>query len=76
MWMNLHHFFYEQASHRQINKLKEDGLSFVDIGDSLKLSKLSSQEKKIFDEGVWFYRKNIIDQELLNSGRIFRWLQA
>lgn len=76
MWMNLHHFFYEQASHQQLNKLKEDGLAFIDIGDSLKLSELSVQEKMIFDKGVEFYTKNIIDQELLNSGRIFRWLQS
>lgn len=74
--MNLHHFFYEQACHEQLNKLKEDELAFNDIGDSLILSELSVQEKIIFDNGVEFYAKNIIDQELLNSGRIFRWLQA
>ncbi|GAB5539885.1 MAG: hypothetical protein Salg2KO_19880 [Salibacteraceae bacterium] len=76
LWMNLHHFFYEKASNQQHKKLKEDGLAFREIGDSLELSELSAQEKLIFDEGVKFYEKNIIDQELLHSGRIFKWLQA
>lgn len=76
MWMNLHHFFYEKASNRQKNKLKEDDLKFNEIGDSLAITQLTPEEKKLFDEGVKFYKNSIIDQRLLNSGRIFKWLQA
>ncbi len=76
MWMNLHHFFYEQASNQQFEKLKVDGLTFNNIGDSGKISKLTDLEKTLFDEGVKYYSNNIVHQELLNSGRIFKWLQA
>ncbi len=76
MWMNLHHFFYEQASNRQKIKLAEDGLMFNEIGDSLSITELTAQEKRTYDEGVEFYTKMIIDQKLINSGRIFKWLQA
>jgi hypothetical protein len=76
LWMNLHHFFYEQACNRQRNKLAEDGLVFNEIGDSLNIAGLKAQEKTMFDEGVAFYAERIIDQELLKSGRIFKWLQA
>ncbi|MGX1928870.1 hypothetical protein [Flagellimonas sp. 2504JD4-2] len=75
IWMNLHHFLYEQASNGQKNKLREDGLGFRDIGDSLKISELTLREKQLFNKGIEFYKKNIIDQELINSGRIFKWLQ-
>ncbi len=76
MWMNLHHFFYEQASHGQRNKLQEDSLDLRDIGDQMKLSQLSSEEKQVFGEGVAFYQQHIIDQELLHSRNTFKWLQA
>lgn len=76
MWMNLHHFFYEQASNQQKHKLAEDSLRFRDIGDSARIAELSTEERNIFDAGVAFYRQNIIDQQLLHSGKIFKWLQA
>ncbi|WP_128755178.1 hypothetical protein [Aquimarina sediminis] len=75
VWMNLYHFFYEQACNRQKNKLAEDGLVFNDIGDSVVIMELSSKEKALFNDGVAFFKKNIIDQKLLNSRRIFKWLQ-
>ena len=30
-WMNLHHFFYEKASNRQLNHLADDNISFLKI---------------------------------------------
>ncbi len=76
MWMNLHHFFYEQACNRQQNKLKEDGLTFKNIGDSLRIVNLSTNDKQIFDKGVDFYKKYLIDKDLLFSGSTLKWLQA
>jgi len=75
-WMNLHHFFYERASNRQRTHLQNDGEKFIELGDSLKIASLSAHDKIIFDQGVKFYKEKIIDQALLNSGRIFKWLQA
>lgn len=76
MWMNLHHFFYELASNDQRKKLQEDGLSFNNIGDSLRIARLTPAERELLDAGVAFYAEKVIDQQLLNSGRIFKWLQA
>lgn len=75
MWMNLYHFFYEQACHRQKIKLAEDGLVFNNIGDSIRITQLTSEERGLFSKGVDFFKQNIIDQELLNSRRVFKWLQ-
>ncbi|KUJ80279.1 hypothetical protein AWR36_014840 [Microbulbifer flavimaris] len=74
-WINLHHFFYEQASKRQRNKLQEDGLDFRDIGDNSIISSMSPKDKALLLDGIQFYRSNIIDQSLFDSGRVLKWLQ-
>lgn len=76
MLMNLHHFFYELASNRQKNKLKEDGQVFNEIGDSNRIKNLSQEDRKLFNRGIEFYKENVIDKELLHSGKILKWLQC
>lgn len=75
-WMNLHHFFYEQASHGQKRKLKDDGVSFINTNDSLTVERLDNNTREVFLSGISFYKKNVINQPLLiKSGRILKWLQ-
>lgn len=75
MWMNLHHFLYEKASNRQEKHLKKDNVRFINTRDSFALSELNEKEQTILSECAQFYKDNLIDQQLLYSGRIFKWLQ-
>ncbi len=74
-WVNLHHFLFERASHQQHTKLSEDGLNFLDIGEQNVLGNLSQEEQKTLEDCIKFYRKEVIGQELLHSGRVLKWLQ-
>lgn len=75
-WMNLHHFFYEQASHGQKKHLKDDGVNFINTNDSLTVGQLDGNAREVFLSGVSFYKENVINQPLLiQSGRILKWLQ-
>ena len=75
LWMNLHHFFYEMASQRQKAKLSEDHLEYKNIGDQARIEKLSPSDRDLVNQGIDFYKNNLIDQELLHSGRVLKWLQ-
>jgi len=73
-WVNLHHFLYQKADSSQLKKLEEDGLNFIEIGESDAFMKLSSSEREIFNSATEYYRDSLIDKDLrrdLNDLRIW-----
>ena len=76
MWMNLHHFLYEKASNQQTEKALQDGTPLKDIGDNLEISQLSDNDRSAFEDGIEFYRDNVIEQPLIASRRLLKWLQS
>lgn len=73
-WVNLHHFLYERASHRQEEHLTKDNVSFLTIGEEEVETQLSEAERATLAKGVAFYERYVIDQSLLGSGRVLKWL--
>jgi len=63
-WINLHHFLYQKASGSQLKKLKEDNLSFLEIGEADILTHLSVQEKSILNQTIQYYKDSLISKNL------------
>ena len=74
-WMNIHHFLFEKASHEQKKYLAKDSLDFINIQEEKIYAQLSAPEKKTLQDCIAYYTTNIIDQPLLHSAKIFKWLQ-
>ncbi len=74
-WVNLHHFLYEKASGQEHQKLSEDGLAFLDIGEEGVFEKLNKGEKAAIDDALDYYRDSVIRKSLIGQGDISLWLQ-
>ncbi len=75
-WVNLHHFLYQRADGSQQKKLEEDGLTFIEIGETNVEAQLSKNEKEILNQAIKYYKDSLITKNLrrdLNHHRI--WLQ-
>ncbi len=75
-WVNLHHFLYEHASASQKEKLKEDDLYLLDIGEKEVLKQLRPEEVEALNKASAYYKKNLISKSLLFDLAKHRlWLQ-
>lgn len=76
LWINLHHFLYEKASNGQQKHLQKSGLSLLNIGDDAVFNSMTEAEKNTVESAVEYYKKHMIKHNLLNSGRLLKWLYA
>ena len=74
-WVNLHHFFYEQATGQQKAKALGDGIHISDREDSLALTSLEPGDLHKFDKVLTFYKSKVVDQPLIRSGKLLAWLE-
>ncbi|QSE96164.1 hypothetical protein [Fulvivirga lutea] len=75
-WINLHHFLYQKARGSQLNKLQEDGLEFLDIGESRIYKSLNKKDQHKLDLAIKYYTEHLIEKDLLRDlGDIRVWLQ-
>lgn len=73
-WVNLHHFLFQRADSSQLQKLNEDGLSFLEIGEGELEADLSLSEKRILNEAIQYYRDSLVTKSLrrdLNELRLW-----
>lgn len=75
-WVNLHHFLYQKADSSQLRKLQEDGLSFLEIGDSNAQARLSGDEKEVLGKAIGYYKDSLTIKSLRRDLASLKvWLQ-
>ncbi len=74
-WINLHHFLYQKAKGSQLAHLEEDGLGFLQSGESEALAALTITEQGVLDAAISYYREHLVDQSLRTAlGPMRQWL--
>ena len=75
-WVNLHHFLYQKTDSSQLRKLQEDGLSFLEIGDSNAEARLSGDEKEVLGKAIGYYKDSLTIKNLRRDLASLKvWLQ-
>ena len=75
-WINLHHFLYQQAKGDQVTHLQQDGNSILDVGEDSIFQILITDERKILNTSIQYYKDHLIDKTLLfDLGNMRLWLQ-
>jgi hypothetical protein len=63
-WLNLHHFLYQWAF-RASNESSNESRRWMQVPEMSEISRLSSEEQKIWNQAVQFYSSNMIQHDLL-----------
>lgn len=75
-WVNLHHFMYQKADSSQLRKLQEDGLNFIEIGESNAELQMTNIEKEILNQSVKYYKDSLTTKNLRRDLNYLKmWLQ-
>ncbi len=75
-WVNLHYFLYEYGMGKQGRKLKEDGSTFLNIGDDLAMGQMSNEELSMFKEVADFYQEQFDTLSVVfEMGPLHVWLR-